>query len=361
MFNLHTIVTLVATKASFQHVVANQFQQQQNDPGIVNQQPASSDNIFSDPLSLFTTPVNSNRFPQGFGQSTQQTTPILQQNPSNKPQEAQPSFDPLHQGPPNHFNHGHGNHGWGLSSNNQQQFGHHSQQESEPSFNPFHQGPPNNFNQGHGYNGWGQTPNNQQQFEHQSQQEAEPSFNPFQQGQVNHFNQGYGNYGWGQASNNLNQQQFGFSQGQQMGEDSFGFSNSPFSSSPLPQLPLQRNPMSRMIVMMMLMNSYNGKSSLKFLMMMLSFGLINPMMFMMLAQQQSENFDEELKDYLVDQWANGKKRLSIDFHKDHLPIEYNFLNQLDGFGGANSGFLNDNNNMFSSIPYQYSNPLFDMG
>merc|ERR1712098_562891 len=99
----------------------------------------------------------------------------------------------------------------------------------------------------------------------------------------------------------------------------------------------------------------------KFLMMMLSFGLINPMMFMMLAQQQSENFDEELKDYLVDQWANGKKRLSIDFHKDHLPIEYNFLNQLDGFGGANSGFLNDNNNMFSSIPYQYSNPFFDMG
>jgi len=361
MFNLHTIVTLVATTASFQHVVAIQSQQQPNNPGIVNQQPASSDNIFSDPLSLFTNP-NFDFSPQGFGQSTQQTTPILQQNPSNQPlqsqEEAQPSFYSFHQGhDDDHFNHGHGNYGWSQTHN-----GYQSQQEAEPSFNPFHQGPNNNFNQGHGYNGWGQTPNNQQQFEHQSQQEVEPSYNPFQQGPVNHFNQGSGNYGWGQASNNLNQQQFGFSQGQQMGEDSFGFSNSPFSSSPLQQMPLQRNPMSRMIVMMMLMNSYNGKSSLKFLMMMLSFGLINPMMFMMLAQQQSENFDEELKDYLVDQWANGKKRLSIDFHKDHLPIEYNFLNQLNGFGGANSGFLNDdNNNMFSSIHNQYSNPFYDMG
>jgi len=324
MFNLHTIVTLVATTASFQHVVAIQSQQQPNNPGIVNQQPASSDNIFSDPLSLFTNP-NFDFSPQGFGQSTQQTTPILQQNPSNQPLQ--------------------------------------SQEEAQPSFYSFHQGhDDDHFNHGYGNYGWSQTSNNQQQFEHQSQQEAEPSYNPFQQGPVNHFNQGSGNYGWGQASNNLNQQQFGFSQGQQMGEDSFGFSNSPFSSSPLQQMPLQRNPMSRMIVMMMLMNSYNGKSSLKFLMMMLSFGLINPMMFMMLAQQQSENFDEELKDYLVDQWANGKKRLSIDFHKDHLPIEYNFLNQLNGFGGANSGFLNDdNNNMFSSIHNQYSNPFYDMG
>jgi len=325
MFNLHTIVTLVATTASFQHVVAIQSQQQPNNPGIVNQQPASSDNIFSDPLSLFTNP-NFDFSPQGFGQSTQQTTPILQQNPSNQPLQ--------------------------------------SQEEAQPSFYPFHQGhDDDHFNHGHGNYGWSQTSNNQQQFEHQSQQEVEPSYNLFQQGPVNHFNQGSGNYGWGQASNNLNQQQFGFSQGQQMGEDSFGFSNSPFSSSPLQQMPLQRNPMSRMIVMMMLMNSYNGKSSLKFLMMMLSFGLINPMMFMMLAQQQSENFDEELKDYLVDQWANGKKRLSIDFHKDHLPIEYNFLNQLNGFGGANSsGFLNDdNNNMFSSIHNQYSNPFYDMG
>merc|ERR1719378_1319058 len=56
--------------------------------------------------------------------------------------------------------------------------------------------------------------------------------------------------------------------------------------------------------------------------MMMSFGLINPTMFMMLAQNEKDSFDDNLKDYLVDQMSNGKKQFSsFDFYNQQKPME----------------------------------------
>lgn len=258
------------------YVVAIKSQPQSGlNSGIGDQQPVTGGNLFGDPFLIFT-PTNE----QGFSQSVQQQNSLQSENPSNQ------------------------------------------QQLNQPSSNPFHQGFDDQVQQ--------QNPFNQQHYQ--------SSYDPFNRGHNSHLSQGYGNFGWGQNSNN--QQQFGFSkEGQQMNQNSF--SNSPFNLSPQ-QTSFQRNPMSSMLVMMMIMKSNKDKedkSFLKLLMMMMSFGLINPTMFMMLAQNEKDSFDDNLKDYLVDQMSNGKKQFSsFDFYNQQKPMEYNFFKQVPVFGSANNDY-----------------------